>query len=69
MGSCAICTCKEMGSLKPQVVAKLREKAAVYETCIEVAKKLTWLVYQMPNAPKPLKPSLTHSAGATAMTA
>lgn len=42
-----------MSSLKPQVVAKLREKAAVYETCIEVAKKLTWLAYQMPNAPIP----------------
>lgn len=42
-----------MQSLKPQVVAKLREKAAIYETCIEVAKKLTWLVYQMPDAPTP----------------
>jgi hypothetical protein len=43
----------DMQSLKPQVVAKLRDKAAVYETCIEVAKKLTWLVYQMPDAPTP----------------
>ncbi len=47
----------KMQSLKPQVVAKLREKAAVYETCIEVAKKLTWLVYQMPDAPS-LSPAL-----------
>jgi hypothetical protein len=42
-----------MQGLKPQVIAKLREKAAIYETCIEVAKKLTWLVYQMPDAPNP----------------
>jgi hypothetical protein len=41
----------EMAKLKPQVVAKLREKAAPYELCIEVSKKLTWLVYQMPDAP------------------
>ena len=38
---------------KPQVIAKLREKAASYEDCIEVAKKLTWLAYQMQDAPKP----------------
>ena len=44
-----------MDRLKPQVVAKLREKAAPYETCIEVAKKLTWLVYRMPDAPEPSK--------------
>jgi len=42
-----------MAHLKPQVVAKLREKAAPYEDCIEVAKKLTWMVYQMPDAPEP----------------
>jgi hypothetical protein len=42
-----------MGKLKPQVVAKLREKAAPYEMCIEVAKKLTWLAYQMSDAPVP----------------
>ena len=40
-----------MSAFKPQVVAKLREKAATYESCMVVAKKLTWLVYQMPNAP------------------
>lgn len=43
----------DMDKLKPQVVAKLREKAARYEDCLEVAKKLTWLVYQMPDAPTP----------------
>jgi hypothetical protein len=42
-----------MSKLKPQVVAKLREKAASYESCMEVAKKLTWLVYQMKGAPVP----------------
>ncbi len=42
-----------MDHLKPQVVAKLREKAAPYEICIEVAKKLAWLAYQMPGAPVP----------------
>lgn len=44
-----------MDKLKPQVVAKLREKAATYDDCMSVAKKLTWLVYQMENAPKPPK--------------
>ncbi len=43
----------QMKKLKPQVIAKLREKAATYDACIEVAKKLTWLAYQMPDAPKP----------------
>ena len=43
----------DMKQLKPQVIAKHREKAADYDTCIEVAKKLTWMAYQMPNAPKP----------------
>ena len=40
-----------MESLKPHVVAKLREKAAPYEACVEVAKRLTWLAYQMSDAP------------------
>lgn len=40
-----------MQNLKPQVVAKLREKAADYDACMRVARRLTWLVYQMPNAP------------------
>ncbi len=42
-----------MSQLKPGVVAKLREKAADYDSCILVAAKLTWLAYQMENAPKP----------------
>ncbi len=42
-----------MDKLKPQVVAKLREKAATYDNCMSVAKKLAWLVYQMNGAPKP----------------
>ena len=41
----------DMSSLKPQVVSKLREKAATYEDCMAVAKKLTFLAYSMPNAP------------------
>ncbi|RJP53406.1 MAG: hypothetical protein C4557_04680 [Anaerolineaceae bacterium] len=43
----------QMDKLKPQVVAKLREKSATYDDCMAVAKKLTWLVYQMNEAPKP----------------
>ncbi|MCY3755714.1 MAG: hypothetical protein OXG99_16680 [Alphaproteobacteria bacterium] len=46
-----------MSSLKPQVVSKLREKAATYEDCMAVAKKLTFLAYGMPSAPQP--PSAT----------
>lgn len=41
-----------MAELKPQVVAKLREKAANYEDCMTVAQKLTALAYGMQNAPK-----------------
>lgn len=40
-----------MKTLKSSVVAKLREKAATYDDCMEVAAKLTWLAYQMPDAP------------------
>ena len=43
----------KMAALKPAVVNKLREKAACYEDCMDVAAKLTWLVYQMQNAPAP----------------
>lgn len=43
----------DMSKLKPQVVAKLREKAAAYEPCMAVARKLTWLAYQMGAAPAP----------------
>lgn len=34
-----------MRELKPGVIAKLREKAADYDSCVLVAAKLTWLVY------------------------
>ncbi len=43
----------DMSQLRPGIVAKLREKAASYEDCMQVAMKLTWLVYQMPDAPTP----------------
>ncbi len=40
-----------MEGLKPQVVAKLREKAATYDDCMASAKMLAWLAYQMEGAP------------------
>jgi hypothetical protein len=40
-----------MAALKPQVVGKLREKAATYDDCMSVARKLTWLVHGMSGAP------------------
>jgi len=43
----------DMSQLKPGVIAKIREKAATYEDCMYVAMKLTWMVYQMPDAPIP----------------
>lgn len=43
----------DMSGLKPQVVAKLREKAADYSSCMAVAQKLTSLAYGMPNCPTP----------------
>lgn len=43
----------DMSKLKPGVIAKLREKAADYPSCIMVAAKMAWLVYQMQNAPIP----------------
>lgn len=42
-----------MKALKPWVVAKLRDKAATYEDCMDAARKLTWLAYSMKNAPVP----------------
>lgn len=42
----------DMKALKPTVVAKLREKSASYDDCMDVAAKLTWLAYQMPDAPE-----------------
>ena len=41
----------DMAQFKPQVVAKLREKAANYDDCMAVAQKLTCLVYGMLGAP------------------
>lgn len=43
----------DMSALRANVVAKLREKAASYDKCVEVAIKLTWVAYQMSNAPTP----------------
>jgi hypothetical protein len=43
----------DMNLLKPQVVAKLREKAAPYDDCMNVGRKLAWWVYGMPDAPTP----------------
>src|SRR3990172_11525733 len=42
-----------MKALKPWVVAKLRDKGAKYDDCMDAARKLAWLVYGMQNAPKP----------------
>jgi hypothetical protein len=42
----------DMSILKQTVVAKLREKAAPYSNCMDAAVKLTWLAYQMPDAPE-----------------
>lgn len=41
----------DLATMKPSVQAKLREKAATYEDCMDVAAKLTWSAYQMKNAP------------------
>lgn len=43
----------DLASMKPSVQSKLREKAATYEDCMNVAAKLTWSAYQMKNAPEP----------------
>jgi hypothetical protein len=42
-----------MSAFEPQVIAKLREKAATYDNCVAVAQKLTCLAYSMQNSPKP----------------
>ena len=42
-----------IASLKPIVIAKLRDKAATYEECMSVALSLTWSAYGMNNAPEP----------------
>ena len=41
----------DMSKLKPQVVAKLREKSANYDSCIRVAMSLAFSTCQMPDAP------------------
>jgi hypothetical protein len=41
----------DLPAMKPAVQAKLRDKAAKYEDCMDVAAKLTWAAYQMKNAP------------------
>lgn len=42
-----------MATLRPWVVAKLRDKAASYDDCINVAQYLTWRAYGMANSPDP----------------
>ena len=42
----------DMGKLKPVIVAKLREKAATYDDCMAVAKRLTALAYGMQSSPE-----------------
>lgn len=42
----------DLAAMKPAVQSKLRDKAAKYEDCMDVAAKLTWAAYQMKNAPK-----------------
>ncbi|MET4074521.1 hypothetical protein [Hymenobacter sp. UYCo722] len=41
-----------MADMKPHVIRKLRDKAADYQSCIQVAMKLAWLTYQVPGAPQ-----------------
>ncbi|QEE61596.1 hypothetical protein FVA74_08405 [Salinibacterium sp. dk2585] len=43
----------DMAALSPLIQAKLREKAASYEDCMSVARRLTWLAYGTVNAPAP----------------
>ena len=43
----------KMASLKPWVVAKLRQKATTYEDCMSSARYLAWSVYGMEGAPEP----------------
>lgn len=42
----------DMSQMAAAVQSKLRDKAASYEDCMEVAAYLTWTVYQMPDAPE-----------------
>ena len=41
----------DVAAMQPTVQAKLRQKAATYDDCMDVAAKLTWSAYQMKNAP------------------
>ena len=43
----------DVANLSDLVVAKVREKAASYDDCMAVALHLTWMAYQMPDAPRP----------------
>lgn len=43
----------DLSTMKSAVQSKLRDKAATYEDCMDVAAKLTWHAYQMQNAPEP----------------
>lgn len=49
-----------IAAMQPQVQAKLREKSASYEDCMEVAAKLALNVYGMPNAPEAPEEILTY---------
>ena len=42
----------DMASLSPIIQAKLREKAASFEDCMSVARRLTWSAYGVPGAPQ-----------------
>jgi DraIII len=44
----------DMTKLSVGVQRKLRDKAATYDDCIQVAQGLTWLAYGMKDAPEPL---------------
>jgi hypothetical protein len=50
----------EICSSDPSILIKLKEKAATYEDCMGVAKKLAWLVYQMNGAPSPDRETQTY---------
>lgn len=43
----------DMAAFKPWVVAKLREKRASYDDCMDAARKLAWSAYGMLHSPEP----------------
>lgn len=53
----------DLEAMKATVQSKLRDKAATYDNCMEVAAKLTWSAYQMLNAPQPPAEISTYLAG------